>query len=382
MKQNITYLCLLVLLSSCTETAGWIDEMQIAPKLVVNALWTTDASNEKQLELHMTGMKEVQKVNDIATFQMTVNGKDVDAIYAVEYEYSDLIYTSSSAESGLYFSNYDFQPGDNVSLKVQANGHTVEAKTSVPYPVEIIEVDTLHIAKYDREKEKQDDYIRFQIHLRQPAEMRGNQYFRLAVATNTHCYEAFFNDYQWDNNVGHRVRDNKVDRIYSYNYSSHHYDYDADIALKGNEHNTDEDDSYFEWSPSPKNIYGLFNNSLFKKGEYTLCVDVKNELPWSYAKLSDTELNDFNCLRAGYETEYCIEVYTLTRMEYYYLNALTNLSNYDTGELTTLPPVVPSNIEGGAGIFCISAKADVSLSDGPGQTLQEGDEVPGQIWKY
>mgnify|MGYP003294044860 CR=1 FL=1 len=308
MKQNITYLFLIALLTSCEETAGWIDEMQIAPKLVVNALWSTDATDEKQLMLHTTGMKEAQKVKDEATFQMTVNGKEVDAIYAAEYSDSDLIYTSSSAQNGLYFSNYDFQPGDNVSLKVQVNGHTAEANTSVPYPVEITGVDTLHIVKYNKEKKTQDAYIRFQIHLRQPAEMRGNQYFRLAVATNTHCYEAFFKDYQWDNNVGHLVRDNNVDRIIDYKYSTYAYDYDADIALKGNEHNTDEDDSYFEWNPSPRNIYGLFNNSVFKKGEYTLCVDVKNELPWSYTKLSDTELNDFNCLRAGYETEYCIEV--------------------------------------------------------------------------
>lgn len=375
MKQNITYLFLIALMTSCVETAGWIDEMQIVPKLVVNALWTTDATDEKRLELHMTGMKEVQNVNDKATFQMNVNGNEVDAIYTVEYSDSDLIYTSSTADNGLYYSNYDFQPGDNVSLRVYVNGHTVEAKTSVPYPIEITGVDTLHILKYNREKETKDNYIRFQIHLRQPVEMHSSQYFRVSIATNTRCYEAFFEN-RWDNTVGYPVFDNIVDRIYSYNFSSYAYEYDADIALKGNEHNTDDDDSYFEWSPTPKNIYGLFNNSLFKQGEYTLCIDAKNELHWSYAKLSDTELDDYNCLRAGYETQFCIEVYTLTRMEYYYLNALANLSNYDTGELTTLPPVVPSNIEGGAGIFCISAKATYTITDGPGQTLHEGDEVP------
>lgn len=351
--------------------------MQVTPKLVVNALWSTDTPEGQQLELHMTGMKEAQRVSDEATFRMTVNGKEVDAIHA--YEYSDeYLLTSSTADNGLYFSSYDFQPGDKVSLWVQVNDRTVEAKTSVPYPIEITSVDTLHIQKYIKDQKNLEDCIRFLIHLRQPAEMRGNQYFRLALTTTTTCYEAFF-DRTWDNTVGYPVFDNIVDRIFNYKYTSTIYEYDADIALKGSEHNTDEDDSYIEWSTYPKNIYGLFNNSVFKQGEYTLCVDVENKLPWSYVQLSDTELNDFNCLRAGYETQFCIEVHTLTRMEYYYLNALAALANYDSDELTTLPPVVPSNIEGGAGIFSISAKASATITEGPGQTLHEGDEIPGLI---
>lgn len=377
MKTNIPYLFLIASLASCTETAGWIDEMQVTPKLVVNALWSTDTPEEQQLELHMTGMKEAQRVSDEATFKMTVNGKEVDAIHA--YEYSDeYLLTSSTADNGLYFSNYDFQPGDKVSLWVQVNDRTVEAKTSVPYPIEITSVDTLHIQKYIKDQKTLEDCIRFLIHLRQPAEMRGNQYFRLALTTTTTCYEAFF-DRTWDNTVGYPVFDNIVDRIYNVKYTSTIYEYDADIALKGSEHNTDEDDSYIEWSTYPKNIYGLFNNSIFKQGEYTLCIDVENKLPWSYVQLSDTELNDFNCLRAGYEIQFCIEVHTLTRMEYYYLNALAALANYDSDELTTLPPVVPSNIEGGAGIFSISAKASATLTEGSGQTLHEGDEVPGLV---
>lgn len=378
MKHNITYLFLIALFASCTETAGWIDEMQVTPKLVVNALWSTDTPQEQYLELRMTGKKEVRRVSDKATFQMTVNGKAVDAIYAVEY--SD-IYTSSTSDDGLYFMNYDFHPGDNVSLMVQVNGNTVTAETQVPHTIEIAGVDTLHVVKYDRETKTQDHYIRFLIHLRQPSEMRGSQYFRLALNTTTTCYEAFF-DRTWDNTIGRPVFDNIVDRIIDYKYSTSIYDYDADIALKGSEHNVDDDDSYFEWSTYPKNVYGLFNNSVFKKGEYTLCVDVENKLPGSYSKLSETDLDDFNCLRAGYESQFCIEVYTLTRMEYYYLNALTALANYDSGELTSLPPVVPSNIEGGAGIFCISAKASATITEGPGPLLNEGDEVPGLIVDY
>ena len=376
MKHNITYLFLIALFASCTETAGWIDEMQVTPKLVVNALWSTDTPQEQYLELRMTGKKEVRRVSDKATFQMTVNGKAVDAIYAVEYSG---IYTSSTSDDGLYFMNYDFHPGDNVSLMVQVNGNTVTAETQVPHTIEIVGVDTLHVVKYDRETKTQDHYIRFLIHLRQPSEMRGSQYFRLALNTTTTCYEAFF-DRTWDNTIGRPVFDNIVDRIIDYKYSTSIYDYDADIALKSSEHNVDDDDSYFEWSTYPKNVYGLFNNSVFKKGEYTLCVDVENKLPGSYSKLSETDLDDFNCLRAGYETQFCIEVYTLTRMEYYYLNALTALANYDSGELTSLPPVVPSNIEGGAGIFCISAKASATITEGPGLLLNEGDEVPGLIW--
>jgi len=335
-------------LVSCEESAGWIDEMEVTPELVVSALWTTDSIVNQDLSVHMTGMHSYTDVNEFEQ-AITVNGQSCDL-------------------------NYCFQPGDQVKLKVKAKGHQAEATTTVPQPLEIVGVDTIHIQKkrdYDNEIE---DYLRFLVHVRQPEGMKGNQYFRLEVQSDF-SYYTYFCETHWDMHAGHYVTNPCIDYITHWTESSQRYLYDADIALKENEQSSSSEDDYIEWTEAPKNIYGTFRNTVFKKGEYTLCIDVNNTISWAYFNhgYGTEEVEDH---RAGYLHSFTFRMYTTPRIEYLYLNALSALSNYSPGDITTIPPVVPSNIEGGTGIFSISAKTEFTLTEGPGQFLFEGDKAP------
>lgn len=358
------------LLVSCEENVRWIDEMEVTPKLTISALLSTGTEDNQQVSVHTTGVAKTSVVTD-AAFQLTVNGQQVDsAIYTICYDSIPMYANESlgtSAQEGYYYLNYHFKPGDEVSLRVQSKGQTAEAHTEVPYPIEITGVDTLHLVKYDDSGDAQD-YLRLMIHLRQPEEMHGTQYFRLAVNKTSTYYLGQCNS---------SIHNDTVDYVDKRQVLSTSYEYDSDIALRSIEQKEENDDDYFaDLSYNIKNIYGIFRNSVFKNKEYTLTIDVEYDyFYYSYNHYYSNPDPNYRPFRAGYEFIYEIKVYTLPRIEYLYLNSLCALSEYESGLISSNPPVVPSNIEGGTGIFSISAKAAYTLTEGPGQLLSEGDKI-------
>jgi len=353
MRKYIALILIATGLVSCEESVGWIDEMEVTPELVVSAFWTTDSivNQYQYLSVHMTGMQSYQDVDEYEQ-AITVNGQSCDESYC-------------------------FRPGDVVKLKVKAKGRQAEATTTVPQPLEVVGVDTIHIQKPHEYEDRKVDYLRFLVHVRQPEGMKGIQYFRLEVQRDF-TYYTFQCDENWSIEAGQWVTNTSIDDVTHWTESSHQYQYDADVALKENEQSSNSDDDYIDWADTPSNIYGTFRNTVFKKGEYTLCVDVENEISslYQYDPYIGIDKIEESKNKAGYSHAFTFRIYTTPRIEYLYLNALSALSNYSPGNITTIPPVVPSNIEGGTGIFSISAKTEFTLTEGPGQLLFEGDKVP------
>ena len=183
------------------------------------------------------------------------------------------------------------------------------------------------------------------IHLRMPEGMKGLQFFRLEHTRYSKVFNGGRCTYDAE---GHT-------RWYEIWYRPEigfDYEYDFDPALSENSSKaSDEDDDYsLELFDDVPNKYGLFCSNYFKDGRYTLYVDVPDEV------FKDSEV--------GYRTVYTFRVVTLPRIEYYYLWSATALTEvFESGVFFSNPPIVPSNIEGGTGIFSIGAVAADSLDD-------------------
>jgi len=361
-KQSIyLFLSVFVLCASCTEDAGWLESEESA-QLIVGAMWCSDNVGKQMVSVRLTGVQQTRPVED-ATFRLCVNGEIVDSIHSLTYTRWDvegncwLPYPTSSY--GNYYLNYAFHPGDEVSLEVKTPTRVARSETVVPLPIEILQVDTLHIESNKDDKKLRQ--IRFLIKVRLADEMKGMQYFRLEVDDEEHYYWAY-----------DQYRDGMIDYVCDMSPHFRTFTYDADLALKENEQEEDDDNYFGDWQQSTSNMYYTFRSSMFQKREYTLCVDVEDQL--------DRYLDDPNASGkyAGYQRLYHWRIYTLSKLEYLYLNSLAALASFDSEELTSTPPIVPSNIEGGTGFFSISAKAEYTFTDGPGQLIHEGDPKDGQ----
>ena len=331
-KLFLLILVLLLLFSACVQKdAGYLLNPDEPSKLIVNVLWNTNDSMP-YVDVHRTGALTVQEVTDYQC-KLYVNGFPMP---------------QRAGDPSRFF--YRPQPGDHVELQVKADGETAKASVDVPQPLIIEGVDTLHVRKMkDHDSKSTDPYVRFLIHVRQPEGMRGMQFFRLEHRRRVWAFSGGY--------VGPEYRDGKYIYVTEYQYNrvevSSTYEYDFDPALSENASNMsdDNDDYTIELFDEVPNKYGLFRNNFFKDGRYTLCIDVPVEVFSSYE-------------RDSYLAEYTFRVLTLPKIEYYYLWAATAAHDiYEPGVLLSNPPIVPTNIEGGTGIFSIGAAAEVSISD-------------------
>lgn len=331
-KFFLLILVLLLLLSACVQKdAGYLLNPDEPSKLIVNVLWNTNDSTP-YVDVHRTGALTVQEVTDYQC-ELYVNG------FPMPQRAGD--------PSSFY---YRPQPGDHVELQVKADGETAKATVDVPQPLIIEGMDTLHVRKMQsHDSDKTDPYVRFLIHVRQPEGMRGMQFFRLEHERQT-----------WNfcgGSEGPEYREGKYYYVVQYYYQQNPdrstYEYDFDSALSENASNMsdDNDDYTLELFDEVPNKYGLFRNNFFRNGRYTLCIDVPIEV---YSVYKDS----------GYLANYTFRILTLPKIEYYYLWAATAVRDvYEPGVLLSNPPIVPTNIEGGTGVFSVSAAVQVSLSD-------------------
>ena len=346
-KFFLLILVLLLLLSACVQKdAGYLLNPDEPSKLIVNVLWNTNDSTP-YVDVHRTGALAVQEVTDYQC-ELYVNGFPMPQ--------------RADNPSSFY---YRPQPGDHVELQVKADGETAKATVDVPQPLIIEGMDTLHVRKMQsHDSDKTDPYVRFLIHVRQPEGMRGMQFFRLEHERQTWTF--------WGGSEGPEYREGKYYYVVQYYYQQNPdrstYEYDFDPALSENASNmSDDDDDYtLELFDEVPNKYGLFRNNFFRNGRYTLCIDVPIEV---YSVYKDS----------GYLAEYTFRILTLPTIEYYYLWAATAVRDvYEPGVLLSNPPIVPTNIEGGTGVFSVSAAVQVSLSDNQlpeGAVIDDNGEV-------
>ncbi|MCR5395760.1 MAG: DUF4249 domain-containing protein [Bacteroidales bacterium] len=347
MKSKYLLLFLSIALSSCMDQEQYtFSEGDIEPLIVLNALWES-ADTTQTIDVRRTGLVATSEVNDYQS-SLTVNGSVIDP-----------------TEMGTY--HYQPQPGDEVELSVQVGPEQVSASACVPQPVIIEGIDTVHVfISTDKVFQRTQECVRFMIHLRLPEGAEGTQYFRLA-------YTGMVREFMNCVIEGGRIK--SVD--YYYDYFNDYY-YDSDMAMCENRNMmADHSDEFpIDIARSVPNLYGLFSSRSFVDGRYTLIIDVPN-----HRKKFDTGVVSLDRWRSYSVTfdpsiEHRFRILTVPQIEYNYLWSVAALTEmYDADDLVSNPPIVPSNINGGTGIFSIGAAAEATF-EGQGEKLPEvGDPV-------
>ncbi|SDG51720.1 protein of unknown function [Bacteroidales bacterium KHT7] len=316
MKRHIYILALAIaslLAASCDKEIGTVDFNE-QPRLIINSLMTAnDTANF--VELHLTGNTETKPVKG-AQVRIFVNGSLSEEI---------------TSDSSTYMIKSQFESGDKVKIEAKADKYEASAEVVVPDTVEVLSIDSVEVVMYDKYHYAQH-FMRYFIRIKDLSALSETKYYRLSVTQEVTTVG------------GYGVYDGIVDHVSYYTYLNHEYAYSSDIALSEGEikkENNFEDIDDIDMVENVFNYYGLFRSSYFKNGEYTLAIDIKE--PYYRSE--------------GYAENIQFEIRSIPRSEYFYLQAITSFQNYEEGYALSPTPIVPSNVNGGTGIFSVSAMA-------------------------
>lgn len=318
-------MCLL-LFTACEREIGELTEYE-SPRLVVNAQITAKADSQL-VHLRLTGLAHASYVSK-AEVSICRNGEPF-----CQY--------TAEGDPAYILPPTDFEPGDQISIDVRLAEHHAFATAKVPAPIIITGIDTLSVqAKRYKWSSDYERHTRYLVRLRLPEGSHADelQYFRAEVVKNIYTVST----YSVDGGSGIVSEVNlKTDDDHT------QFSYWGDPALTETENVDQENLSVsFDWLDGIENIYHLFRSNYFEDGEYILRLD----LPEPY----------FNSQRLGMAQDVRIRIYAISRTEYNYLQALAALKTLDSGTLYDSEPGVTTNIEGGAGIFCVESMSEVSF---------------------
>ncbi|WP_031532535.1 MULTISPECIES: DUF4249 domain-containing protein [unclassified Bacteroides] len=317
MKRHIYILALAIaslLAVSCDKEIGTVDFNE-QPRLIINSLMTAnDTANF--VELHLTGNTETKPVKG-AQVRIFVNGSLSEEV---------------TSQSSTYMIKSQFESGDKVKIEAKADKYEASAEVVVPDTVEVLSIDSVEVVMYDKYHYAQH-FMRYFIRIKDLSALSEMKYYRLSVTQEVTTVGAY------------GVREGVVEQVSYYNKDLYHkYSYSSDIALSEGEikkENNFEDVDDIDMVENVYNYYGLFRSSYFKNGEYTLAIDIKS--PYYRSE--------------GYAENIQFEIRSIPRSEYFYLQAITSFQNYEEGYALSPTPIVPSNVNGGTGIFSVSAMA-------------------------
>lgn len=325
MKYYIYIIMSALLLVACEQEIGEFTDYE-APRLVVNALITAGGENQL-IRIRQTGITHVSTVTG-AEVSMAVNGEEVFSLI-------------SDGEDALAISHNDFRPGDVVTISAHKGEMHASASAMVQEPVIITGVDTMLVkVKSSKWSQELEPHTRYMVHLRLPeGQPRETRYFRVEVVKDIHTTRMS----GYDEEQGCWV-------IGSVNTDTDHsrFSYAYDPALCETE-NADQEDYpvQIDWLAGVENLYHVFSSNFFKEGEYTLRLDLPHNL-WFAGS-------------GGWDQHVRIRIYSISKTEYHYLQALSAAKYYERDVITNGEPMVPSNVTGGAGIFCVESVAEISF---------------------
>lgn len=327
-KLYITILFLL-LVTSCEKEIGEFTEQE-APRLVVNALITAQQENQL-MAISTTYLKQATPLPG-ADVTLSVNGQTI------------LQYRTTGEGRYIAVPTEQFNPGDVVSVHVQKDDMVASASSTVPFPVAITGIDTLMV-KAKRYKWSSDYswHTRYLLHLRLADNIADNEacYFRAEVHKRM----------IYPHSVHYSPEGVLSQVTYTEDDDHTFFGYWNDPALTETENADQENMSVsFDWLDGIENVYHTFRSSYFKDREYTLHLDLTH--PHLAASFTD---------RWGWAQDVTIRIYAISRTEYNYLQALAALKTLDTGTIYDSEPGVTTNVEGGAGIFCVESVSEVSF---------------------
>lgn len=285
------------------------------PKLIMNAFINAD-SLHNTLFLNMSGQNQLGDVTD-ATVEVRVNGQLTET--------AQLLPKKSEYEIGKRFRiNTAFHPGDAVRIDATtADGHHhTWVEVVVPQPIAIEKWDTA--TAYFKRGGFQERYMRYKITFSdRPKE---DNYYRLIAYCQTNVYE--------------RLGGGKEKLMWTYK-STEMVSREDVVLTDGHPSTSDENTGLFE---KENNIYGIFDDSRFRDGSYTMTVYIPNP---QYDIGSDSSYR--------YEVDVYFLLLSITETEFRYLKAL-NIIDSDVYDETIMEPIkYASNVNGGLGIVGINA---------------------------
>ena len=370
MKTRSIFMAALLLAASCTNT-DYIDVDNVDPVLVMNAQIST-ANTSHMVILSNSTLSQLLEVNG-ANVSISVNG---DApITATEDNTEEEMYGYGLNNGTKYIFDYNFAPGDNVSIKVN-NGSDPEVDAAVTVPKEpvIKKVEILHNVPHTTSDSMFDwsygygDYI---------------------------YYESDDNPYPYDS--WHELRVTLQD-IPSED-SFYRIEVETEATLQdGGEAETTTRGVWLDNSSEPvlssatssntgildilseeSNSYNAFSDNVFKDKEYTLKlfykenqvsesrhyyyhydvewtpVEVKDETTGqTYTKYEPTPLPE----GVTYSSRMRIKLYSISHDQFIYIKAL---GLTDMAMFFSEPISIPSNVNGGMGFITIDNCKEVTL---------------------
>lgn len=325
------FLFFLLLVASCEKEIGEFNEQE-TPRLVVNALITAQQENQKMV-VGTTYLRHSELLSG-ADVTLSVNGQSI------------LQHRTTGQSRFIAVPSELFNPGDVVSVHVQKDAMDASASSVVPSPVAIKGIDTLTVkAKPYKWSSDYEPHTRYLVHLRLPDEANEKEtyYFRAEI----------YKKVLWPKTISYDPEGN-LDFVTYFESEDHtSFSYWNDPALTETENADQENMSVsFDWLDGIENVYHVFRSNYFKDREYTLHLDLTH--PIFAASIS---------ARWGWEQDVTIRIYSISRTEYNYLQALAALRTLDSGTLNDSEPGVTTNVKGGAGIFCVESVSEASFHE-------------------
>lgn len=329
MKQYIILLLTLLLFASCEKEIGEFSEYE-SPRLVINVLSSID--KDLHVNICKTGLTEALPVREY-DICLDVNGKEVHRA-SVKNNGTDYIVPME----GLH-------PDDRIHIDVTAENLHASAEAIVPQPVSIVAIDTMSVmAKTFSWYSNPSPHTRYMVKLRKPNDSKALQYYRVEM-TRSHSKVSSFSI---ENGIIDKITFTEPETDTTFSYAN-------DPALTESEAVDQEGMSVsFDWLDGIKNKYHVFRSSFFKDGEYTLMLDIPQEVT-TYNWRQDVN----------------IRIYGISAIEYQYLLALSAFKVYDP-DIFSGEPIMPTNVEGGAGIFCIESVSEINYLEDH-VTMKVGD---------
>ena len=326
----------LFFLAGCTNEMPF-DINENPPRLIMNALLEAE-KDENEIILGLTGRNKVEYMTD-ATINVYLNGD-------LKEQITSWVEPTSGEKTSIYKTKLKFAPNDVIKLEAKTNDgkHHVWAEVTVPYRVQIENVDTMRV-------EKKTDYfhaICLRLNTTFTINSQRRTFYRLA-------HEYYVSQIGKSTITGN-------DTIINSSGSQTPIVYEDVVLTDGRPSTNDNDDIL----PSIQNRYAVFDNSRIN-GSYTMLTYIPiYSYYWSGYVHGDgyydpdyeiyPSVPQIDVKEAHYYVR--IRLLSISQMQYFYLKALNIYDSVDYDDYFNLPVKFPSNVEGGGtGIVGVSTSS-------------------------
>lgn len=330
MKKYIYLFIILVSVVSCENEIPF-NIKDNPPKLNINALFDADQPTN-DIVLSLTGREGVTYINK-ASIHIYINGELKDHITKAHLQPNPF-----GLERYGYLTSVKLKPDDVVKIEALTDDGKYHAwsESIVPHPISIENIDTTMVTRHAWSDI--DKFLRVKTTFTDNG--RQTNYYRLLMTI--------------DLEIEAKSIATAADTII---YMPLRYPLfvNEDVVLTDGHPSMDNEEDNILLKPVD-NLWGVFDNSRLN-GTYTMTTSLR--IPYTNFKiLAEGYVNDYTppyyeqVKRIGIKVR--IDLRSISKMQYFYLKALNMYDSGDYDEFFNQPLRIPSNIEGGTGIFGMS----------------------------